>query len=73
MTTAEQSGQDLKANSVAFDKNTLYFWLGLAALFAGLWLLDGLGLALTVCGAIACMVSVINSWIVVWISVRGAG
>lgn len=54
-----------------FDGNTRYYWLGLLALCAGLWLEAGPGLALTVGGAIMAAVSLINSWIVVWIATRG--
>ncbi len=38
------------------------FLLGMAMLFAGLWLLAGLGLALTVCGAVLVLISTISAW-----------
>ena len=53
---------------LSLDVNDLRFYIGLIALFAGLWLSQGLGLALTVAGAIISAVSLINSFVMVWVS-----
>lgn len=50
------------------DGNDWLFYIGLAALFAGLSLTHGIGCALTVVGSILAAVGLINSFILIWIS-----
>ena len=40
----------------------IMFLLGMLILFVGLWLQAGLGLAMTVCGAILVLISTLSAW-----------
>lgn len=54
------------------DQNDMLFYFGLAAMFIGLWIMYGLGAALTVCGAIVCGTGVVNSFVLIWLSRHAA-
>lgn len=53
---------------LAMDQNDILFYFGLTALFIGLWIMYGLGMALTVCGAVLSGTGLVNSFILVWLS-----
>lgn len=57
---------------LALDQNDILFYAGLIALFVGLWIMYGLGMALAVCGAILCGTGLVNSFILVWLSRHAA-
>lgn len=40
----------------------LFFAAGLVMVFAGLWLLSGPGMALTVCGSLLLLMSIVSAW-----------
>lgn len=52
----------------SLDRNEATYWVGLAALFAGLGLGVSIATALVVTGAILASVSFINSLVLVWLS-----
>ena len=46
-----------------FDRSDGHFYGGIALLFAGIWQLHSLGLALTVCGALFCAVGLFGAFL----------
>lgn len=50
----------------ALDKNLLAYWLGLVMLFIGLSLRVSTATALIVCGAVIAVVSIVNSYVILW-------
>ena len=58
------SEQDKKPKDTAPIKLIdLVFVFGYLMLFAGLWLMAGLGLALTVCGSLLLALGVVSAWL----------